>query len=95
MKIEVGQIWEVVTDNFLTGKDKKTLDRQLKLDKGEKIEIRFPFAWNFRTIDDKYLHSSEQMILDNCHFFGQVTPEIRSQNIANLEEIIRLKLFKK
>lgn len=95
MKVDQGQIWEVTTDSFLCDKDKKHFNRQLKLEKGERIEIRFPFAWNFRTEDNNYLHSTEEMILDNCILFGTVKPDIKWGNKANLEEIIRLELYNK
>jgi hypothetical protein len=91
--VEPGQIWEVVTDDFLTNKDKRHFNRQIKLEKGEKIEIRYPFAWNFRTMDNNYFHSSEEMILENCRLFGTIIPFVKQANKANLEEILRLKLF--
>lgn len=93
IKIEPGQIWEVITDSFFTSKRNNTFNRNLKLDRGEKIEIRFPFAWNYRTVDNHYFDSPEKMILDNCRLFRVIIPEIKSANIASLEEILRLKLF--
>lgn len=46
------QIWEVITDQFLTSGDNDHYKRPTKLSKGERIEIRFPYAWHFRTIDN-------------------------------------------
>ena len=95
MKIEVGQIWEVITDNFLTsGDDDKKNSRQLKIYKGEKIEIRYPYEWHFRTEKNEYYHAKSEMIINNCALFGIIKPEINRNNKAKLEEIIRLELYK-
>jgi len=66
--VEVGQIWEVITDNFYGSKDITDYPRKakFKIEKGEKIEIRFPFAWHYRTADDMYLQSDEPYLLENC-----------------------------
>lgn len=95
MKIEQGQIWRVSTEEFLTsGKDgAKTLSRQLKINKGEYLEIRYPFAWHFRTIDSHYLHAEESTIIDNCELIGSIWPKVKSKNKASLKEIIELELF--
>lgn len=92
-KIEQGQIWEVTTENFLTGKGSKTFDRSLKLEKGEKFEIRYPYAWHFRTEDDKYFQADESVIFENCKYIGKVWDKIRSQNEASLSDILRLRLY--
>jgi len=94
-EIEVGQIWEITTDNFLTGEDKKHFNRKLKLNKGEKIEIRFPFAWNFRTEQNDYFHCPENVIYENCKLIGKIWSKIKSQNEAKLDEILRLNLYDK
>ena len=95
MKIRTGQIWEVVTDSFFTsGKDgKDTHKRPVKLAKGDKIEIRFPCAWHFRTEDGFYLHAEPEMIDANCSLIGDILGDIRMRNRANLEEILRLGLY--
>ena len=93
-KIEVGQIWEVITENFLTNSDLKTHNRQLKLRSGEKFEIRFPFAWNFRTEDNVYFSTEPEMISMNCRFFGNVNDNVRFANRALLSEILKLGLYK-
>ena len=93
MEIKVGQIYEVVTENFLVDKDKKWFNRNVKLDLGEKIEIRFPFAWNFRTVDNNYFHATPEMIKLNCVLLGTIWENVRSGNEATLEEILRIKLY--
>lgn len=101
-KIEVGAILEVITDNFYASKDFRNTNIDLKgrearihLKKGEKIEIRFPFEWNYRTEDNLYLHSKPEYLVENCKIFGQVLPDVKSKNMANLEEILRLELYKR
>jgi len=96
INIKVGQIWQVETDSFLTsGNDDRKNGRQLKINKFEKIEIRYPFAWHFRTVGNEYYHAYTDMILENYKLFGEVKPEIKDDNKANLEEILRLKLYNK
>ena len=95
IKVKVGHIFEVVTDSFLTSGESNKYKRPLKIKKGEKIEIRYPYQWHFRTEDNNYFHCEPKMILKNCKLFGVVMEEIRFQNKANLEEILRLKLYRK
>lgn len=98
--IRQGQIWMVIADDFFATTD---LDKEkykgrkgrVHLLKGEKIEIRFPFAWNYRTEDNIYLHSDESYILEKCVLFGTVTEKVRANNKATLEEILRLDLYEK
>lgn len=101
MKIEVGMILEVITDNFYASKnfghslnfDLKGRVPKIHLKKGEKIEIRFPFEWNYRTEDNIYFHSEPDYIIKNCKIFGKVLPDVKFKNMANLEEILRLELY--
>ena len=100
-KIKVGQIWEVVSDNFYATiggsqvKDMKSREVVTQLVKGEKFEIRYPFKWNYRTQDNIYLSSKPEYISENCKLFGIVKEDIHLNNKASLEEILRLELFYK
>jgi len=93
IKIEVGQIWQVITEDFLTSGSQEERKRQTKLKKGEKFEIRYPYAWHFRTVDNFYFHAEPTMILQNCKLVGVIWEKIRFRNNAKLEEILRLDLF--
>ena len=95
--IEQGQILEVISDNFLvnpSGIGEKNI-RKCLLKKGEKIEIRFPFAWHFRTEDNLYFQADEVDILENCVLYGKVWSNVKFRNICSLEEILTLKLYEK
>lgn len=94
MKVSVGQIYEVKTDCFFTS-DKNEVKRQIKINKGEKLEIRYPYEWHFRTERNEYFHCSESDLLDHCTLVGEVLDHVRFTNKARLEEIIRLDLYKK
>lgn len=98
-EIIVGQIWEVVDENFYATKKitsiKTEREARFHIKKGEKIEIRYPFEWNYRCEDNFYAHSDAQYILDKCKLFGTVKSEIKYKNKANLEEILRLDLYDK
>lgn len=92
--IRQGFLFEIFTDCFFTsGKEEKT-QRPTKLFKGEIIEIRFPYAWHFRTIDNIYYHATSEMIKDNCLYFGEIWENVRSGNKATLSDILRLQLYK-
>jgi hypothetical protein len=93
IKVEVGQIWEVSTDTFFTSGDKDAHKRPTKLKQGERIEIRYPYAWHFRTEDNIYLHCSEEMLIQNAFLFGIIDYKVRQTNKATLYEILRLSLF--
>lgn len=99
-KIKVGAILEIVSDSFYASKD-LSLKNELKgrvpmfhLSKGEKIEIRFPFEWNYRTEDDIYFYSNPEYLIENCKIIGYVLDDVKWKNKANLEEILRLDLYK-
>lgn len=102
-KIEVGQIFEIVTDDFYASKNIEAIaneyfggrEARFYLKKGEKIEIRFPFAWNYRTEDNIYFHSDNDYILSKCKLLGKVEAKVKSNNKASLEEILRLELYDK
>jgi len=95
--IEQHQIWEVTGENFLAKPfSGKMVDRKILIGKGEKIEIRFPYAWHFRTeVDNNYFQADEESILKNCKYIGKIWSDIAFNNKAKLEEIIRLELFDK
>ena len=91
--VEVGQIWEVLEDMPVDPKDENYGGRKILINKGEKIEIRYPYAWHFRTIDNVYLHVDESILLKKCKLYGIIWDKVRSTNRADLREIINLKLF--
>lgn len=92
-KIEVGQIWEVLTDTFISSGHKQPHKRGIKLNKGERIEIRYAYEWHFRTVDKLYMHADPETIQANCKLFGMVWGKVSYNNKASLEEILRLKLY--
>lgn len=95
-EIKQGQIWEITTDMFFTGgKDATTYYRQLNIKKGERIEIRYPYAWHFRTEDHHYFQAEPEMILENAKLIGVIWDKVKWQNNANLKQIIELSLFDK
>lgn len=96
-KICVGQIWEVITDKFKTTEQKTENGRKVitVLKKSEKIEIRYPYEWNYRTIDNKYFHSEPAEILKHCKLYGVIFDRVRFKNKASLQDIINLELYDK
>jgi len=96
-EIKVGQIWIVETDVFKGSKDCNSSLRDVKeihtLKKGERIEIRYPYEWHYRTEDNIYLNSSDEDIKKNCVLLGDIDEKVRTGNKAKLEEILRLNLY--
>lgn len=93
-EVRQGMLLQVVTSNFLTsGENRESGSRQVKLKKGEIIEIRYPYAWHFRTEDNLYFHATEEMITKNCILYGKIWENVRSSNKATLEDILRLYLY--
>jgi hypothetical protein len=95
MKMEQGQIWQVQSDGCLVKEWGVGLKkpRQVMLEVGEYIEIRFPYAWHFRTIEDRYFEASEEMLWGHCKYIGIILPDVQFKNKAKLKEIIELELF--
>lgn len=91
--IRTGQLWKVTTDNFWTTGKVGQLKRPVKLTKGEIIQIRQTFEWHIRTQDDFYFHATPETILENSELYGEVWPNVRFKNVAELSDILRLKLY--
>lgn len=97
-KVQQNQIWEVVTDDFLVkpsslGHDKKIHPRRLELVKGERIEIRYPSPWHFRTIDNQYFAAEAEEIVAHCKPYGVIWGDVSFKNTAHLNDILRLGLY--
>ena len=90
--IETGQIWEVVTDH-MWGIEANRRGYKASLKRGEKIEIRYPYAWHFRTTDDVYLQASSKEIYENCKLIGKIDEGVRFGNKHGLAEILKDKLY--
>jgi hypothetical protein len=88
-KIEVGQIYQV-EKNFLTSYKDSHTERPVQIQKGEKIEIRYPYKWHFRTEDNEYYHAEPMVIKNNCILLGTITEKVRFANKLKLAEILSL-----
>lgn len=96
-KIEVGQIWQVCTEDFWSSGEHQKIDGRkvaMNLKNGEYIEIRFPYDWHFRTVDDKYDHATEKEILKNCRLIGHIFENTRRANNKKLQSILSENLYK-
>ena len=93
--IRQGQIWRVDTNFFQTSGKSNSFKRPILLTKNELIEIRYPFDWHFRTLDNNYWHAETDEILKHCKPFGIIWSKVRSRNNCNLSEIVSLGLFDK
>ena len=56
--------------------------------RGEVIEIRYPYAWHFRNNCNTYAQAPEDILRQNCSFFGVINPDIRFENRLSLNEIL-------
>lgn len=96
--IEQGQIYMVKTYTFAVNQkdieyDREEIKRKVLLQYGEYIEIRYPYAWHFRTIDNHYFQVGEKDILANCTLIGKVKEDIKWQNQADLRQILDNKMY--
>ncbi len=96
-QIEVGQIWIIMrtmdahrdeTAKCPTCGEIRSKAVRGELPLGTLIEIRHPFAWNYRTCESVYYHSTPETILRACALFGVIHPEVRKRNNKNLAEIL-------
>lgn len=96
-KIEVGQIWQVVTNNFWSSKvdNNKINGRKISYNfkRDEYIEIRYPSEWHFRTIDNIYAHAYPTEILKHCRYIGKINENTRFENKKKLQEILDENLY--
>lgn len=95
-KIKQGVLLQVFKDGFFANPafiGKASDDRPVKMLVGDIIEIRYPFAWHFRTLDNNYYEASEETILEFARPVGTVFENVSFMNKANTEEIIRLHLY--
>jgi len=92
VKIAVGQIYIVESDNFTTSGRSNKFGRPITLKKNELIEIRYPFNWHFRTLDNHYLHAESEDIKQHCRLFAVIWSDVRFNNKCNLSDIINLSL---
>jgi len=85
MKVQTGQIWYVISDFWTSGDDNEIQGRsaKVKIKKGEKIEIRYPYKWHFRTEDNLYCHVEESVLIKNCLLFG-VKNKNSKQSLADI-----------
>jgi hypothetical protein len=95
-KIEQGQIWQVVTYEFWSSGNSHLVsgrEGKINLKKDEYIEIRYPYEWHFRTIDNEYFHAYPVEILKHCRLIGTINEDVRFSNKKSLLEIINDKLY--
>ena len=86
-----------VTNGFWTSGDDKDYGFKCKrfVPKGAIIEIRFPYAWHFRTENNQYYHATEKTLISKCEFFGSVDEEIKFGNKHELKQILEDGLYNK
>ena len=94
MEIKVGQIWKVKDSHFRTTKsDPKRIPRVVLLNKGEFIEIRYPYEWHFRTADNKYYHAKPETFYKHAEHVATIYEEVRFGNRVELADILKHQLF--
>jgi hypothetical protein len=94
--ITQGQIWQVVTHDFWSSGQSHQInkrDAKVNLIKDEYIEIRYPYEWHFRTIDNQYFHAYPVEILKHCRLIGTIKKDVQWKNDKQLLEIINDSLY--
>jgi hypothetical protein len=82
---------------FWTSGDDKDYGFKCKrfIPKGTIIEIRYAYAWHFRTTNNQYFHANEKILIAKCEFFGSVDEGIKFGNKHDLMEILDQGLYNK
>ncbi|CAM0048000.1 hypothetical protein VPHK389_0062 [Vibrio phage K389] len=94
VRIRVGMLLKVEKSfNVKRNHSNDAFHETVKIRNGSIIEIRYPFAWNFRTECDTYCNATPEAIAKHCTFFGMVTEEVRFGNKHKTAEIIKEKLY--
>ena len=101
--IRQGQLWKVTTNelcgNIRVRKECKhcgnitSITERVRLKEGDIIEIRYPYAWHFRTEDDRYIQAEPEVIRNNATLIGEVNEQTRFNNMHKLSEILERKLY--
>ncbi len=68
---------------------------KVKIKKGQVIELRFQYQWNFRTECDTYCNASTETLIKNCSFLGDIHEDVRFGNRTKLSEILKCELYHK
>lgn len=89
-KVSQGELYRVIKP-IPTHNSK--LNRDVIIEEGEIIEIRYFSPVNFRTLDDHYFSFSETKFLNHVIFFGKVQDDIKFNNKHSLRDILEQKLF--
>lgn len=101
-KITVGQIWLVIEEMKADGREHVTCEScghthlentSIMIPKGTFIEIRYPYAWHFRTVENKYLHSEPEDIINSAKLFGVLHKKVGWENRKTLAEILAEGLY--
>ncbi len=90
IRIETGMLLKVERTFWTDAKHLgSSYFNKVKLPKGAIIEIRYPFAWNFRDERDEYSHCSPEKLIKNCSFFGNIHGDISFKNKLKLRDILK------
>lgn len=95
INIEVGQLF-IADQSFWTSgetKDRGSLIKR-KIFKGDILEIRYPYAWHFRTVENWYDHVDEKTLIKYCTFYGTIDSDVQFSNKHDLKQILDEKLFR-
>ena len=94
--IQTGVLLKVDRGFWTSGHEKHGgFKSKVFIPKGEILEIRYPYAWHFRTQSNHYDHASAEVLIKNCSFFGEVKDGIRFANKHDLKQILEQELYHK
>jgi len=94
INIEVGQLY-IVDKPFWTSGDTSEYGNNIKrkMAKGDIIEIRYPYEWHFRTVNNQYDHARTKTLAKYCTFYGKIHENVRFNNGRKLSEILAEELY--
>lgn len=96
VKIEVGVLLKVERGFWTSGEETQSgLKCKVYLPKGKILEVRYPYEWHFRTVENHYDHASTETLTRKCSFFGKIHDDVRFNNKHKLKEILEQELYHK
>ncbi len=95
MNVDKCNLWIALNDCLAIWSEVRLGKRKVLINRGEIVEFRYHDPINFRTIDNNYFKMDKKDFYSSFQPYGNILEDIRFNNVATLEEILRLKLFNK
>ena len=94
IRVSQDQVWWIEKDMQCVGNPIGKKTRKVTLKAGQPIEIRFSYAWHFRTLNNKYYQVGEDVLRNHCVPVGKIWNDVHFSNGFDLQQIWDMSMFK-